>query len=161
MLKLCKKKFKYFSNTAEFRPGAYAIGCSAISIGHRVVVRPGCMLHANPSRSEVGITIEDDVLLGSGVHLYIDKHNFGNVDVSIIDQGDAEPRAVLLRKGCWLGANVIVLPGVTVGENAVVGAGSVVTRSVPARTLVAGNPASIIREIEMGESLCRNQDKKL
>lgn len=148
MRKLCKEKFKYFSDTAEFRPGAYAIGCSAISIGNRVVIRPGCMLHANLTRPEAGITIEDDVLLGSGVHLYIDKHNFDNPGVPISDQGEAEPQAVLLKKGCWLGANVIILPGVTVGENAVVGAGSVVTRSVPPRTLVAGNPAGIIREFK-------------
>lgn len=148
MLKICKEKFKHFSDTSEFRPGAYAIGCSAISIGRRVIIRPGCMLHANPTRQDLGITIEDDVLLGSGVHLYIDKHNFDKPDLPIIDQGDADPQAVILKKGCWIGANVIILPGVTVGENAVVGAGSVVTRSVSSRVLVAGNPARVIREFK-------------
>ena len=147
MLKLCKEKFKYFSDTAELRPGAYAVGCKAISIGNRVVIRPGCMLHANPFRLDAGITIEDDVMMGSGVHIYVDKHNFNDPEVLIIDQGDAEPQPVLLSKGCWVGANVIILPGVTIGENAVVGAGSVVTRNVPPRTLAAGNPAGIIREI--------------
>ena len=147
MLALCKEKFRYFSNSAEFRPGAYAIGCSGISIGNRVVVRPGCMFHANPLRPETGITIEDDVMIGSGVHIYLDKHNFDNPEVPIIDQGEAEPIAVVLKKGCWIGANVIILPGVVVGENSVVGAGSVVTKSVPPRMLVAGNPAKMIRAI--------------
>ena len=147
MLRFCKKKFKYFSDTAEIRPGAYIVGCKGISIGSRVIIRPGCMLHANPSRPDIGITIEDDVMMGSGVHFYIDKHNFDNPDVPIIYQGDAEPQAVVIKKGCWLGANVIILPGVTVGENAVVGAGSVVTRSVLPNTLVAGNPARLVREI--------------
>jgi acetyltransferase-like isoleucine patch superfamily enzyme len=148
MLELCKSKFKYFADTAEFRPGAYAIGCSGIKIGNRVIIRPGCMLHANPLEPEVEITIEDDVMLGSGVHIYLDKHNFGNPDVPIIDQGDAKPQAVVLKQGCWIGANSIVLPGVVVGENSVIGAGSVVTRNIPPRVLAAGNPAKVIREIK-------------
>lgn len=148
MVSLCKGKFKYFADNAEFRPGAYAIGCSGISIGKRVVIRPGCMLHANPEVPDVGITIEDDVMLGPGVHVYLDKHNFDDPSVPIIEQGDALPRAVVLKRGSWVGACAIILPGVIVGENSVVGAGSVVTRSVPARTLVAGNPARVIREIK-------------
>jgi acetyltransferase-like isoleucine patch superfamily enzyme len=148
MLTLCKRKFNYFADTADFRPGAYAIGCSGISIGKRVVIRPGCMLHANPDVTNVTITIEDDVMLGSAVHVYVDKHNFDDPCVPVIEQGDASPRAVVLKRGCWVGASVIILPGVVVGENSVIGAGSVVTRSVPARTLVAGNPAKVIREIK-------------
>jgi len=147
MLALCKSKFKYFSDTAEFRPGAYAVGCSGIRIGNRVVIRPGCMLHANPFKPEVEIVIDDDVMLGSGVHVYLDKHNFSHPAVPIIDQGDAEPQGVVLMRGCWVGANVIILPGVVIGENSVVGAGSVVTKSVPPRMLVVGNPARIVREI--------------
>lgn len=148
MLALCKRKFKYFADSAEFRPGAYAIGCSGICIGSRVVIRPGCMLFADPQVPDVAITIEDDVMLGSGVHIYLGNHNFADPAVPIIDQGHAAPRAVTLKRGCWVGACVIILPGVVVGENAVVGAGSVVTRSVPPRTLVAGNPARIVREIK-------------
>lgn len=60
-------------------------------------------------------------------------------------------RLYILKKGCWLGANVIVLPGVTIGENSVVGAGSLVTKSIPARGLAAGNSARIIRNIEESE----------
>jgi acetyltransferase-like isoleucine patch superfamily enzyme len=148
MLALCKRKFKHFADTAEFRPGAYAVGCSAISIGSRVVIRPGCMLHAAPDVPDVAITIEDDVMMGSGVHIYTDNHNFDDPAVPVIDQGYSLTRAVVLKKGCWVGANAIILPGVAVGENAVVGAGSVVTRSVPPRTLVAENPARVIREIK-------------
>lgn len=138
----------HFADGAEFRPGAYAVGCSRISIGKRVVIRPGCMLHANPGVADVTITIEDDVMIGSGVHVYLDKHLFDDPLVPIIDQGDSLPKAVVLRRGCWVGAGAIILPGVVVGENSVVGAGSVVTRSVPPRTLVAGNPAGVIREIK-------------
>ena len=147
MLALCKSKFKFFADTAEFRPGAYAIGCSGISIGERVIIRPGCMFFADPLKPEPGITIEDDVMLGAGVHIYLNKHFFDNPNIPIIEQGESDPDAVVLKRGCWIGANAIILPGVFIGENSVVGAGSVVTRSVPPRTLVAGNPARIIREI--------------
>lgn len=148
MLGLCKRKFKYFADTADFRPGAYAVGCSGISIGNRVVIRPGTMLHANPLIPDVGITIEDDVMIGAGVHIYLDQHAFDNPSIPIIDQGDLKPRSVILRRGCWIGANTIILPGVVVGENSVVGAGSIVTRSVSAKTLVVGNPAKVVREIK-------------
>ena len=57
MLKLCKKKFKSFSDTSEFRPGAYAVCCSKISIGKRVVIRPGTMLFGSPSKNGAEIII--------------------------------------------------------------------------------------------------------
>jgi acetyltransferase-like isoleucine patch superfamily enzyme len=149
MQALCKKKFMHFAEGADFRPGAYAVGCSRISLGKRVVIRPGCMLHANPDMVEASITIEDDVMIGSGVHIYLDKHRFDDPYVPIINQGDFPPKPVVLKRGCWVGANSIILPGVSVGENSVIGAGSVVTRSVPARVLVAGNPAKIIRAFKL------------
>lgn len=147
MLRLCKEKFLFFDDSADFRPGAYAICCSKISIGKRVVVRPTTMFFADPREGGAGITIEDDVMMGSGVHLYVNNHRFDSADIPIIDQGHYVSEPVVLKKGCWLGANVIVLPGVTIGENSVVGAGSLVTRSVPAGVLAAGNPAKVIRNI--------------
>jgi acetyltransferase-like isoleucine patch superfamily enzyme len=148
MQTLCENKFMRFSEGADFRPGAYAVGCSRISIGKRVVIRPGCMLQANPDAVGIFLTIEDDVMIGPGVHIYLDKHRFDDPSTPIIDQGDASPKPVLLMRGCWIGANSIILPGVVIGTNSVVGAGSVVTKSVPQSTLVAGNPARKIREIK-------------
>lgn len=147
MLSLCSEKFLQFDDSADFRPGAYAICCSKISIGKRVVVRPTTMFFADPRPGGAGITIEDDVMMGSGVHLYVNNHRFDSPDVPIIDQGHYVSEPVVLKKGCWLGANVIVLPGVTIGENSVIGAGSLVTKSVPAGVLAAGNPARVIRKI--------------
>lgn len=149
MLRLCKNKFKKFSDTAQFRPGAYAIGCSKIEIGNRVIIRPQCMLFADTNYSvDTTISIEDDVMLGSGVHIYINNHSFSRLDIPIIDQGHELPKPVILKKGCWIGANVIILPGVEIGENSVVGAGSVVTKSLPAGVLAIGTPAKIIRQIK-------------
>lgn len=147
MVRLGKKKFKYFDNTADFRPGAYAIGCSRIAIGKRVVIRPGTMLHADTREGGAGITIEDDVLMGSGIHVYVDKHMFEKSDIAIIDQGFHKSREVVIGNGCWIGANAIILPGVTIGRNSVVAAGSIVTRGVPDGVVVAGNPARIMKKI--------------
>ena len=145
MLRLCKKKFKHFSDSSEFRPGAYAISCSKISIGKRVVIRPGSMLFADSRVNGASITIEDDVLIGSGVHFYTVNHSFDNIEIPIIDQGHSESKAVIIKKGSWIGANAIILPGVTIGENTVIGAGSVVTKSIPPNVVAAGNPAKIIK----------------
>ena len=147
MLKLCKKKFKHFADSADFRPGAYAVGCSQISIGERVVIRPGTMLHGETASLDQSILIENDVMLGSGVHIYVENHCFDNLNIPIIDQGHYQAKQVVLKKGCWIGANTILLPGVSIGYNSVVGAGSIVTKSVPDGVVIAGNPARIISKI--------------
>lgn len=146
-LKLCKYKFKRFGHGAEFRPGAYAIGCSQIEIGDRVVVRPGCMFFGESLDLNISISIEDNVMMGCGVHIYINNHKFDRVDIPLIDQGYYPDKGVTLKNGCWIGANSILLPGVTIGENAVVGAGSVVTKSIPAGSVAAGNPARVLKYI--------------
>jgi acetyltransferase-like isoleucine patch superfamily enzyme len=146
--KLCEKKFKGFGIGAEFRPGAYAEACSKISIGKYVVIRAGTFLFADPTNGGGGITIEDGVLIGAGVHFYTNNHQFSDPHIPIIEQGYptvSDKDAIIVRKGSWIGANVVVLPGVEIGENAVIGAGSVVTKSVPPRTVSVGVPARVIK----------------
>jgi acetyltransferase-like isoleucine patch superfamily enzyme len=148
MLKLCKKKFQSFADTADVRPGAYIVGCSKIVIGERVSIRPGSMIHGASLNLDTTIIIEDDVLMGSGVHIYVTNHCFDNPDIPIYDQGHYPSEPVIIRKGAWLGANVIVLPGVEIGANTVVAAGAVVTKSLPARVVAGGVPAKVIKTIE-------------
>lgn len=151
MKKLCQQKFKRFDEGAEFRPGAYAEACSKIEIGKNVVIRPGTMLFADPTEGGGGIVIEDNVLIGAGVHFYTNNHAFSDVSKPIFEQGYPEPKltdSITLRKGSWIGACAIILPGVEVGENAVVGAGTVVTKSVPPRVVFAGNPGRIIKTMD-------------
>ncbi len=147
MTRLCQTKFKYFADSAEFRPGAYAITCSKISIGNRVVIRPGTMLFADSRENGAGITIQDDVLIGSCVHFYVSNHNYSSPSIPIIDQGHFDSIPIVVGKGSWIGANSTILSGVTIGKNAVIGAGSVVTKSVPDNVIAAGNPARIIKNI--------------
>jgi acetyltransferase-like isoleucine patch superfamily enzyme len=146
-IELCRAKFARFDEGAEFRPGAFAIGCSNIKLGRRVVIRPQTMLFADMDESGASIEIADNALVGSGVHIYVGNHQFNNPEIPIIDQGRIPSTSVLVDTGAWIGACAIILPGVTVGRNAVVGAGSVVTKPVEPATLVAGNPARLIRKL--------------
>ncbi len=148
MRRLCESKFLEFGIDAEFRAGAYAICCSKISLGDRVIIRPGCMLFADPRPDGAGITIEDDVMLGSCVHIYVHNHKFDDLTIPIIEQGYYQSEPVVIKQGAWIGAGVIILSGVTIGENAVVGAGSVVTKNIPAFTVAVGNPAKVIKSIK-------------
>lgn len=89
-----------------------------------------------------GITIEDDVMIAPNVTISSEGH-----PVSVERRKTLEPSAVLIQKNAWIGANATILPGVTIGENAVVAAGAVVTKDVPKNTIVAGIPAKIIKSI--------------
>ena len=149
MKRLCKEKFLYFSDSAEFRPGSYAMGCSRISIGERVVIRPPSILQADTDGGKEGyVYIEDDVLLGPAVFITVNNHRYDQKDVLIAGQGYSKIRDVRLKKGCWIGARVMILSGVTVGEHSVVGAGSVVTKDVPPFSVAVGNPARVIKTID-------------
>lgn len=91
------------------------------------------------------VTIGDHVFIGPNVQLYTAHHP---LDAETRNQhiGWAEP--ITIESNVWMGGGVIVLPGVTIGEGAVVGAGSVVTKDVPPYHLVAGNPARVMRQLD-------------
>lgn len=150
MRALCLNLFADFKEGAEFRPGSYAHSCSKISIGKNVVIRPGSFISADPRKGGGCIIIEDDVLLGPCLHVYTNNHSFQDSGRTISSQGYPPANScdsVIIKKGVWIGANVTLLPGVTIGENSVIGAGSIVTKSVRSRVVVAGNPARIIKNI--------------
>jgi acetyltransferase-like isoleucine patch superfamily enzyme len=144
---ICRKKFRHFGEGSEFRPHAFADYTNKISIGNNVVIRPGTFLFAD-EMPEGTITIEDDIGMGGGVHIYVTKHRFDLIGVPIKYQGYYQSKPVRICKGSWIGANSVILLGVTIGENAVVGAGAVVTKDVEPYTVVAGNPARVIRRIK-------------
>lgn len=90
--------------------------------------------------------IEDEVLIAPHVAILSTSHHHQRTDISIVNQGDTKPQPPTIRKGAWLGRNVVIMPGVEVGEGAIVGAGAVVTKDVDAFTVVGGVPAKLIKK---------------
>ena len=98
-----------------------------------------------------GVTIEDEVFVGHGVMFINDKYpRASNPDGSLQTEGDWELSPTLVKRRASIGSNATILCGLTIGEGAIIGAGSVVTKDVPPFTIVAGNPARVIRKIELG-----------
>lgn len=111
-----------------------------ISIGARVFINFNCtMLDGAP------ISIGDDCLLASGVQLITATH-----PVAPVPRREAWEQAlpITIGDGVWIGGGAIVCPGVSIGENSVIGAGSVVTRDIPAGVVAYGNPARVAREVD-------------
>ena len=95
-----------------------------------------------------GVTIEDGVFVGHNVSFINDKYPRSvNADGSMQTEADWSVVTTLVKKGASIGTSTTVLCGVTIGEGAIVGAGSVVTKDVPAHTIVAGVPARVIRKV--------------
>ena len=91
------------------------------------------------------VTVGRHVLVAARCYISDHGHRFSDPAVPVMHQGMDAPRAVTIKDGAWLGINVCILPGVTVGRNAVIGANSVVTQSVPDGAVVAGIPARVVR----------------
>lgn len=88
------------------------------------------------------ITIEDDVMIGPDVSLLTANHDFNSHYV-------LEAAPIVIKRNAWIGAKAMILPGITVGENAVVAGGAVVTKNVQANTVVGGNPARVLRTLDV------------
>lgn len=110
-----------------------------IELGENFYANTGCVI------LDVGrVTIGADVMFGPNVSLYTAGHP---VHPESRKSGYEYGLPITVGQGVWIGGSVSVLPGVTIGENAVIGAGSVVTRDIPANVIAAGNPCRVIREI--------------
>jgi UDP-2-acetamido-3-amino-2,3-dideoxy-glucuronate N-acetyltransferase len=98
-----------------------------------------------------GVEIEDHVFIGHGVTFINDKYpRATTADGALQTDSDWAVVPTRVRRGASIGSGSTILCGVEIGEGAIVGAGSVVTRDVPARTIVAGNPAAVLRAVEEG-----------
>lgn len=112
-----------------------------IHIGKQVFINMGCKF-----QDQGGIFIEDGALIGHNVVLATLNHSMRPER-----RGDMLPAPIHIGKRVWIGSNAAVLPGVTIGDGAIVAAGAVVTRDVPENTIVGGVPARVLRHLSEEE----------
>jgi acetyltransferase-like isoleucine patch superfamily enzyme len=108
-----------------------------ITLGKRVFINSGCTF-----QDQGGVVIGDDCLIGHNTVLATLNH-----DLDPARRADMHPAPITIGRNVWIGANVTVLPGVSIGDNAVVAAASVVTKDVPADAMVVGSPARVVRSL--------------
>ena len=109
-----------------------------ITLGKGVFINSGCRF-----QDQGGIEIGDGALIGHNVVLATLNHDFAPDR-----RGTLHPAPIRIGRGVWIGASATVLPGVTIGDGAIVAAGAVVTRDVPARSVAAGVPARVVRTLD-------------
>ncbi|TSJ41094.1 acyltransferase [Mucilaginibacter corticis] len=112
---------------------------TGITIGDRTGIGARAFL-----AGQGGITIGNDVITGPNIQVFSENHNFSDLSQTIKAQGVSKQPTVI-GNNCWLGGGVTILAGVTIGDGCVIAAGSVVTKSVPANSIVAGVPAKVIK----------------
>ena len=117
-------------------PPIFTILADKVKIGKNVTILNGfqCM-------SAGGLTIEDNTMISLNCTIATNNHDF-------YDRYVITCKPVHIKRNVWIGVNVTILPGVTIGENAVVGAGAIVTKDVPDNAVVVGNPARVIRYLD-------------
>ncbi len=133
-------------------PPFYTTGGADIRVGRNVFVNQNCTFY-----DLGGLDIADDVMIGPNVSLITSGH-----PLEPSERRDfVVARPILIERNVWIAAGATIIGGVTVGENSVVAAGSVVTRDVPPNILVGGNPARVIRSIGDGERTARRLKQEL
>ncbi len=109
-------------------------------IGNRVTATAGLQIFVQQE-----VVIEDDVMFASNIHINDALHGYMDANEPYKYQPLTRIAPIVIKKGCWVGQNVVILPGVTIGEYSIIGANSVVTKGIPPRSIAAGVPARIIR----------------
>ena len=124
-------------------PPFYTAGGEEIRVGRNVFINQNCTFY-----DLGGLHIGDDVMIGPNVSLITAGHPLDPVQRRSVTIG----KRIVIESNVWIAAGATIIGGVTVGENSVVAAGSVVTKDVPPNSLVAGNPARFVRRVDAGAS---------
>ncbi len=135
-LEIAREMFGALGEGSTVMPPFYGMCPDLVQIGERTFINSNFLAMARG-----GVEIGNDVQIAANVQVLTNNHDFYDRMVLTLQK-------VAIRDGAWIGAGATILPGVTVGRHAVVGAGSVVTRDVDDFAVVAGNPAKVIRKLD-------------
>lgn len=138
---LLHELFRDIGESVEIEPPFFCDYGWNIEVGNDVYFNFGCVI-----LDCADVVIGDNVKLGPGVHLYAATHP---TDPEMRRAGLEYAAPVRIGSGVWIGGATCVLPGVTIGENTTIGAGSVVTRDLPANVIAAGNPCRVLRSCDL------------
>ena len=135
---LVRHIFASCGEKVQIKSRAYFGLGSTIRIGDRSQLGASC-------RIEPGLVVGNDVIMGPEAVIMSSGREFDRVDITIRKQPPTPERPVTIGDDVWIGTRVTILPGVRIGNQAIIGAASVVTKDVPDRGIVAGNPARLLR----------------
>ena len=136
--KICSFMFARCGKDVVIQPGVFFFSGKNISIGDRSSIGEKAYL-SGP------IYLGNDVMMGREVVMMTRNHCFSRTDIPMDQQGYQTVKAIRIGNDVWIGARVMILPGITVGDGAILAAGSVVTKDVREFAIVGGNPAKIIK----------------
>jgi len=135
---ICRRLFAHMGEAVKVEKGAHFGSGANVAIGDRSGLGIDCWING-PLR------IGCDVMMAPEVMIIARNHRYDALDVPMREQGETAPRPVTIEDDVWIGARAILLPGVTIGRGAIVGAGAVVTCDVPPYAIVGGNPSRVIK----------------
>jgi maltose O-acetyltransferase len=135
---ICKQLFAHCGKEARIEPRAFFSSGRGVFIGDYSSIGEGAKIRGS-------VQIGNHVMMGEDVLIVSWKHDFSRIDIPMTQQGFQEQKTVIIGDDIWIGSRAILLPGVHIGNGAIVGAGSVVTNNVPPYAIVGGNPARVIR----------------
>ena len=127
-----------YDKKSKVENGVYISNTKGLKIGKN------CRINENVFIQEA--VIGDNVLIAPNVSILSVSHNHSDLNIPIVDQGDSTPNPPIIEDGVWLARNVVIMPGIKIGEGAIVGAGAVVTKNVKSNTIVGGVPAKYIKD---------------
>ncbi len=133
---LARRYIRHCGKNANLQKGA--IFSSRLSIGDNSSIGIRSVIQGT-------VTIGNDVMMGPEVYIYTKNHNHNRTDIPMIQQGYEDEKPVIVEDDVWIGSRVTILPGITVGKGSILGASAVVVKDVPPYSVVAGNPAKVVK----------------
>lgn len=135
---LCKYIFASIGKNVLIKRNAYFGDGSKIEIGDNSQIGINCIMDND-------IIIGDDVTMGPDVIIYTSSHEYKDLNIPINKQGEKEHRQVIIGNNVWIGARCIILPGVVIGDNSIIGANTVVTKNVPENSVFCGAEGRVVK----------------